>query len=533
MQKTEIMNNQAEAALNSTIPMEEVTRMHLASDGKYFEKPGGTLLTDANNDLVRFNGYYGLNITDGNHKGAEGAFFTIDTNMWVTTTNQVSTAEYYLQFIVSLDGKTSVKIPFTGTFTKLTNGDGYRLQQTAQGVGGMNQVDLDLTFTRSQSVTTADVNGTITVAAPGQGQSTVSGSTYNNPILPTTYIGTYYDKKQEKTLEICKDHVLNYRVAGGSSLQRIEKYRFNLNMYVFAFPAPDDSNATISLVMGTSPASGLVCGNLRTINDDKNASPTSRTLNTIKAPVKPPKMSLPNINSDKVAPFAAYYPTPTAEFPNAFIAIQAARIPLAEDVNIFEVTIGISTDGITSAVYNFDGASSFDTTTNTLSLANPAHTTDPLAPKYAAVIKFEREYIQGGKSGTLITLKGSIMGKEITPAHTPFNLIPLEGFSGAVLKNEKGETLVVNNNNVVTYKGKQVGLGHPERILYIPIMYILEFTNPEPPKDEIAGMDYKVVCSWGTDAAQGLACIVTEYTLEGNTLINQAISYYHSVPKQG
>lgn len=523
------MSSQVQAAINSALPIEEVTRFHQEnSNSKNFTKPEGTLLTEANNDIVRFNGYYGLNITEGNGKGAEGAFFTIDTNMYVTTVDNVSTPEYYLQFILSMDGKSSVKIPFTGTFTLLPSG-GYRLQQKATGVGGMNEVDLDLTFTRSQIVTTADVNGTISIAAPGQGQSTVSGSTYNNPILPTTYLGTYYDKAEVKTLEICENDVLNYRVDGGDSLQRIETYKFDLNMYVFSFPSPADSNVTISLVMGTSPNAGLVCGDLRTINGSKSA-PTQRALNTIKAPVKTPQIKSIDSNAYELAPYSAYYPTPTAENPGAFIAIQTARIPVVGAIDIYEVTIGVSTDGITSTVYNFDDTMSFDASTKTLKIPNPAYTTDPLAPQYVVDITFTREYKQGKKSGTLITLKGSIMGESVT-AYTPFNLIPLDGFSGAVLTNAEGKTLVVNSNNEVTYQGKAVGELHAQNILYVAIMYILEFTNPQPPANEIAGMEYKVVCSFGTDAEQGLACIVTEYTLQDEKVISQAISYYHSVPK--
>lgn len=519
------MSNQEQASFSSTILMEETTSQHhevVKSSG--IAKPKGTLLTTENDDIVRFNGYYALNITTGNHKGAEGAFFTIDTNMHVTTVGTVSTAEYYLQFILSMNGTSSVAIPFTGTFTNVSPGV-YKLQQTANGVGGMNEVTFDLTFSRSEVDVTVTVDGKITVAAPDQGQSSVTGSTYNNPILPTTYIGTYYDVTQVKTLEIGQDHKLSYRADDEAILLPIDTYNFDLNMYVFSFLSLAESNAKISLVMGTSPNSGLVCGDFKTIDHSQKA-PTQRSLNTIKAPIKVPKLIAKDINlsSNDLAPFSAYYPTPTDEFPAAFIAIQATTI----DAIFYEVMIGVSTDGIHSTVYNFDKTMSFDELTNTLKIPNPEYVTNLNAPEFITNIKFKREYIKGHKSGQLIKLEGKIMGEAVT-SYTPFNLIPLSGFMGAVLTNNTGETLVVNSNIMVTYKGKAVSV--LQNILYVPIMYILEFTNPHPPESESTDLKHKVVCSFGTDSKQGLACIVTECTLRGNTLIHQEISYYHSVPK--
>lgn len=511
------MSNQEQVSVNSTFPMEELTRYNQECiKNNDITNPEGTLITSENEDLVCFNGYYALSITTGENKGKQGAFFTIDTNMYVTTVDKISTAKYYLQFILSMDGISSFKIPFKGTFTKLGSGD-YELHLKANGV------TLNLTFSRSQADTTAEFNGKISIAALGQGESSVSGSTYNNPILPTTYIGTYYDKSKVKTLEVCKHHKLNYRSSDDTTLQRIDAYKFDLNMYVFSFPAPSDSSATINLIMGTSPNSGLVCGDLRTIS---GSASTQRGLYTIKSPKKVPKINPSSINmsSNKLAPFSAYYSTPTPEYPGAFIAIQATRIPVIDDIDIYEVMVGVSTDGKTSTVYNFDDSMSFDDQTNTLKIPNPAYITDALAPEWITNIKFTREYIKEKKSGHLIKLEGTIMGKVVT-TYTPFNLIPLNGFMGAKLTNNLGETLVVNSNDKVTYKGKTVGA-----LLYVPIMYILEFSNPEPPEIDIVGKKYKVVCSFGTDAEQGLACIVTEYTLKDKRVINQVISYYHSVP---
>lgn len=517
------MTNQEQALANATLPMEELTRFHqknTTSDA--ITTPEGTLITPENENIVPFNGYYGLNITSGKYEGAEGAFFTIDTNLYVTP----SGAAYYLQFIVSLDGKSSVKIPFTGTFTELESGD-YELNQKATGVGGLDEVAFFLTFSRTQGTTTAALNGKIIIAAPGQGESTVIGSTYNNPILPTTYIGTYYDKLGKEALTIGAGNALQYCATGQPSLVSIDTYKFNLNMYVFSFTSPANSNATISLVMGTSPNSGLVCGDLTTINVP-NSAPTQRTLNTIKSVQPTPKVDPLKINlsSNKLAAYSAYYSTDATT--GAFIAIQANRITLVEGIVMYEVMIGVSTDGITSTVYNFDDSMTFEERTNTLQIPNPAYITDALAPKFILDISFTRQYVANGMSGQLIQLEGHVLGNPVS-GNTPFNLIPLSGFTGAPLTNTQGETLVVNSINEVTYKGNAVGALKSHSILYVPIMYILEFTNPAP-KDPVAGYDYKVVCSFGTDAEQGLACIVTEYTLKNNVVQNQAISYYHSVP---
>lgn len=543
------MSNQEQAPISSTFPIEELTRFHSETiKSSDITKPEGTLI--ANDDIVRFNGYYALDITTGKNKGKEGAFFTIDTNMYVTTDKAgTPTAKYYLQFILSMDGKSSVTIPFTGTFNKISPGK-YQLIQKTKDIGGMNAVNLDLTFSHGRPTSkytaepTATFSGNITVAAPGQLPATVSGSTYNNPILPSTYFGTYYEDKKAighdtdpvKTLEICNQHELNYRPQHGNSLKRIPAYKFNLNMYVFSFPSPSDNGEMISLVMGTSPASGLICGDL---TSKSGSATTQRTLNTILTPEKSPSNSplLINLNDNELASFSAYYPLPLENTTGAFIAIEANHITKGE-VNLCIVTIGVSIDGQSSCVQYYDDLMSF--TDNKLKIPNPASAYDPQAHKWLTDITFTRGYEKNGKSGHLVKIEGEILGEHIT-SHTAFNPIPLNAFGGATLvdANDHAETLIVNSNHEVTYKGykvgthdgKNVGKGTPHQFVYVPIMYILEFTNPEPPEIDIVGMEYKVVCSFGTDAEQGLACIVTEYTLKDKKVINQVISYYHSVPK--
>ncbi len=542
------MNNQEQALISTSLPIEELTRYHQETvENSDITKPEGTLITTAHDDIVRFNGYYALNITTGKGKDTKGAFFTIDTNMHVTTDKATgkSTAKYYLQFILSMDGKTSTRIPFKGTFTKINEKE-YRLQQLVP-ITDPNGFSIDLIFTHSspEESTTANFTGSIT--PPSKSAEQVNGATYNNPILSSTYKGTYYNKqetpliinRQEKfvisenvILEIGKENEfdLSYRVDNSGNLEPISSYKFNMNMYVFSFPSPSNNGDTISLVMGTSPASGLVCGDLTS----KGSTTTQRALHTVKAPEKAPEIDIfsLNLSSNKLAPFSAYYPTPTPEYPGAFIAIQAAKIPVVGDIDIYEVTIGISTDGKTSTVYNFDKTMSFDENTNTLKIPNPASAFDPQAHQWLADITFTRGYEKHGKSGHLVKIEGEILGEHIT-SHTAFNPIPLNAFGGATLinANNNTETLVVNSNHAITYKGHKVDLEILEDFMYVPIMYILVFTNPEPPEIDIVGMEYKVVCSFGTDAEQGLACIVTEYTLHDNKVIKQVISYYHSVPK--
>ena len=245
------MNNQEQTSISSTLPIEALTRYRQETvENIDLTKPEGTLLTAENDDIIRFNGYYALDITTGKYAGEQGAFFTIDTNMYVTTDKAgASTANYYLQFILSMDGKTSTKIPFKGHFTKI-NEEEYRLQQLLP-ITDPNGFSIDLTFTHSspEESTTANFTGSIT--PPSKPPEQVNGATYNNPILSSTYKGTYYNKletpliinRQEKfvvseniILEIGKENEfdLSYSADNSGNLEPINSYKFNMNMYVFS-----------------------------------------------------------------------------------------------------------------------------------------------------------------------------------------------------------------------------------------------------------------------------------------------------------
>jgi len=121
--------------------------------------------------LMPFNGYYALSST--------GAFFAVDTNMLIS---QSKKPVYDLCLLISLDGVTSARFPFTGTF------DGTNLIQKSSTA---DEADIELTFTRTDAVygTTASITGTITL--PGKPAANVNGSTYNNPIPATLFAGDY------------------------------------------------------------------------------------------------------------------------------------------------------------------------------------------------------------------------------------------------------------------------------------------------------------------------------------------------------
>jgi hypothetical protein len=82
--------------------------------------------------VVGFNGYYTLNNTSG-------AYFFVDTNVPVTESG--AERRYVVSLVVSLDGKVSQSVNFTGGF------DGKRLTQ--QTVGGPS---FDLVFKRASNI---------------------------------------------------------------------------------------------------------------------------------------------------------------------------------------------------------------------------------------------------------------------------------------------------------------------------------------------------------------------------------------------
>ncbi|MGZ3874255.1 MAG: hypothetical protein ACXVJD_15130, partial [Mucilaginibacter sp.] len=208
-------------------PMSEMANYHRQIEEKYLNNPSAGAGTNPDTQaLMAFNGYYTLNT-------AAGAFFAIDTNMFI----QSGSAQpvYVLDLLISLDGVTSARFPFTGTF------DGTHLKETSEA---MASVDIDLTFTHTDGSdgTTASCSGTI--ALPGKTAVTVSGSTYNNPIPSSLFTGTYYQTIADapvKTMSIDNYQILYDNGLNNGELHPVTTYVYNLNMYYFSFTQGDNS----------------------------------------------------------------------------------------------------------------------------------------------------------------------------------------------------------------------------------------------------------------------------------------------------
>jgi hypothetical protein len=420
--------------------------------------------------LMAFNGYYTLNT-------APGAFFAVDANVVVTGSTSVNTVD----LLVSLDGKKATRYPFTGTF------NGTQLSQSNA------DISINLTFTRSTtSGPTASLAGTISVPGTSTAIAKVTGSTYNNPIAMSVYIGNYYDEATgTKVMEIGQKNILLYASPNSTILQPVADYAYNLNMYYFSFT---QGTQKVALIMGTATAKGFACNNM--IVDSKGNTTTSRSLLTILNPTIIATKNLPNINSSALAAFSGYYQLTTGGKGNAFLSVQAQYVTLVGQLDMYVVMLGISIDGVTSTGYTFDSTMSFDGTTLTVpASANPGDPNLPLS------ITFTRNYTAANYG--LVSIAGTI-GKTTVGGYTPLNPVPLSVFGGAPMVGLKGGSaegisLTVVNDNEVIYKGTKFTTPMAS-ILYVPLMYILAYpaTNPT------------VVMSFGTDGLRGNACIITD-----------------------
>lgn len=423
-----------------------------------------------NQALMKFNGYYTLNT-------AEGAFFAIDANMLIK--NGSTTPVYFLDLIVSLDGKTSNRYPFTGTF------DGTKLVQPYVNLGG---ADFNLTFTRTDRSegTTATCSGSISLQ--GKSAVTVIGSTYNNPIPSSLYVGKYYfpeNKVQKNVMSIEEDYKILYD-NGKDGLQPVSTYVYNLNMYYFSFVDGSDS---VSLIMGTAAEKGFACNNM--IVDKASNTVNTRSLLTIPTATMAP-FELNDITGNALAGFSGYYPLKSLDNTQsvastssltslAFLSVQAQYVTAneAKDYDVYQVMISVSLDGVTSKGYYFDSKTmTFEN--NTLTMKNESIT-----------LTFNREY--NSENDSLVTITGSIMGHKVT-GYTLFNPVPLTVFGGVTMTNKQGDTLTVTNNNQVIYNGVTMN-----SIIYVPLMYILAYPI----------IDTTTVMSFGTDGLKGNTCIIT------------------------
>lgn len=408
--------------------------------------------------LMPFNGYYAL----GN---AAGAFFAVDTNMLVSPKSPEPVFD--LTLIISLDGKSAARYPFTGTF------DGTTLNQTLEAEG----LSIKLTFTRMGEGfgPVASCSGSITL--PKQATASVSGATYNNLIPASLFAGDYYVTTPSgspiKVMSIGSDTQLYYdNGSNDGQLNPVTTYVYNMNMYYFTFK---QQNNTVQLIMGTAADKGFACNNMTV-----GISLVTRSLLTIPN-AQTPQIELYDLSGCQLADFSGYYAISNTESPLAFVSIQAQYATLLPDTgwDLNFVMISVSLDGITSQGYYF----------NPFTMIFDGETLD--MPQQGISLKLTREY--NLQNGSLVSMNGTINGQTIS-GFTLFNPVPLSVFGGVPMTNSQYDRLTVNNDNSVTYNGTDMN-----SIIYVPLMYILAYPADNP----------TVVMSFGTDGTHGDACIVT------------------------
>jgi len=456
------------AAMNH-LPMQELTTYHQQLQSQFNSLPIIDTTPFASMPVVAFNGYYTVN-------NSQGGFFAIDTNMVVQNGN----AAYDVCLLISLDGKTSARFPFTGTF------ENNILTQGSKTI--TNELYVNLTFTRTDGTdgSTATMSGTI--ALPNQSPVNVSGLTYSNPIPMFVFNGKYATKTNpSNTVMQIQGNTLMYQYPGTSSLVAVDSFVYNMNMYFFSFDngtATNPATTSFRLIMGTASASGLVCNNM--VIDLATSTATSVSVETIPKGVQPtPKV--PNLSGSELAAFSGYYELTVA--PGAFIAIQGQYIFVQGIGEIYAVLISYSMDGVTSTGYGFE-LTGMSFTGNVLTINGATGQPDILK------LTFDRSY--AANEGTLVNVSGTINGTSVN-GYTRFNPVPLSDFSGSAMTNNLGVSLTVISDDEVLYAGKQFATPM-QNILYVPDMYILAYPAVNP----------TVVMSFGTDGLQGNACIVTD-----------------------
>lgn len=457
-------------------------------------------------DLIAFNGYYTLDT-------APGAFFAVDTNIIVVDGFPI----YDISLFVSLNGISSSQYSFTGSFKD------NRLVQHSMRYEG---IDIDLLFTRTDGSDdhTATCAGKITV--PDGNPVTVSGYTYNNPIPPAMYAGSYYTAPQGEAFQdntaaqgasphkapqhttppvmtIGDQFQVSYDYGDGRGLQPVSSYVYNMNMYYFVFSPPTvhnhghaaTGNTTINLIMGTAAAKGFACNNMIVTH----TSTTIRSLYTI--PDANPPASTVYYNDSSVlalAGLSGYYPLPAIS-PLAFLAVQATYKTAGSGVR-YQVAIVVSMDGRTSESCYFDPA--------TMSFANnelTVSTTD-----LNLQVTFKRAY--DARRRSLVTATGSVQGHGPLTAYNLLNPVPLMAFGGRPLADAGSDCLVLESETKVTYNGVEM-----DDFIYVPLMYILAWPTAKP----------KVEMSFGTSGLRGNTCIV----MDGRALpVSTAIVYAVPMP---
>jgi len=441
--------------------------------------------------LVGFNGVYSLANT------ANG-FLSVDTNMFVSPDR--ATPRYVITLGVSLDGKTSQKATYTGSF------DGRRLRQASPGGPAFN-----LTFTRnSRSLgPTATVAGTVTL--PGQSAATISGLTYDNPITPELWGGhTYYLKGSGSAapvpfVRIEKNGDLFYNP--GSSRGRlapVTSYKYNMDEYYFSFDTEGGQNATF--IMGTAGQAGLTMNN---IVYDKGQVVSQRILVTMPQAPAPkamtwyPELSLTQSGESfsvgtytTIADLSGYWPIESAKGNGAFVAIQGENLTLAPGIEqtiagsspgqLYNALISVSLDGKRVWSWYFDMSKGMTFDGRTLRL-----------PRQGIELTFTREY--DPKTRSVSRMTGTIRGQEVTGSSL-FNNTPVGAFAATLTDATGKHVMTVTADGVVVLDG-QVIVNYD----YVPLMYIL--AGPLPGTTLIPQPVIEI--SFGHAGAQGVAAIVT------------------------
>lgn len=483
--KREIMNTNA--CTTSTVAIATTGNYHEELLAQYSDPK---VIIPSNPDtpkLMPFNGYYTLN-------NANGAFFAIDANMIIRSS--ATSPEYDMSLLISLDGTSATRFAFTGSF------DGSHLVQEWT-VGGL-QINLTFTRTNSSYGATAICSGSI--ALPGKEAITVWGSTYNNPIPASLYKGDFYftpvvNGPSVRVMHIGDNNQLLYDYGtNDGNLQEVTAYVYNLNMYYFSLV---HGITTVKLIMGTAAAQGFACNDMSVVGKDL----ISRSLTTIPSGVAlQPQLSdftLAVTGHDALANFSGYYQIPTDAHPLAFVSVQAQYVSLASKLtlDLYSVMISYSLDGVSSTGFLFDASKgmTFDATLNTLMI--PAS-----SGQKPLVLTFNRAYNE--QTGALVSVTGDIDGTSILGS-TLFNPVPLSAFGGATMTNDSGDALTIHNDNSVTYASTTNVVTGSETetntktvtynsLIYVPLMYIVAAPADAP----------KLVLSLGTDGLRGNTSIV-------------------------
>lgn len=471
------MTNLKTAKSIDTAPTGELANYHQQIIDTYKNsKPGEIKMTADSQALMAFNGYYAL----GN---APGAFFAVDTNVLVIDAQPAPL--YFLDLLISLDGKNPKRFRFTGTFSnnKLVQDDA--------------ELNINLAFVRADSSNsiTASCSGTITL--PGQASTDVTGTTYNNPIPSILFSGNYYVPENsaanaitaQPAMIIKEDYqILFDNFANNGVLEQVPFYVYNMNMYFFTAIA--SNHECVFLIMGSAAEGGLVCNNM-CLNG------TSRSVQTIAAPVMA-KLNKANANSAELAQYSGYYQL-SAIAPGAFLSIQGEyTVTNATAVPAYKVKIAVSIDGTTASGWYFEDAT-MTFLNNTLTINDQSIS-----------ITFTREY--NNLLNSLVTITGNIMQHNNVAGYTLFNPVPLSAFGGATMTDSKGNSLtVVSDSEVIYVNGTTKVSTTMDNIVYVPIMYIL--ANPS--------VNSTTEMSFGTNGLNGNTCIVTD---SGGVNIVSAIS---------